>query len=115
MTLLTQCGNTVFSQTLLLKQFPFCLNGSTEHWYYTLPRHSIANWDDIANRFYRTFYTPQLVHLDARTRDEGASNEAVMLPLQTPPGINADVLINVVLDLKPLPAMRPRNLFQEEV
>lgn len=71
--------------------------------------------DTMANRLYRILYTPQSVHLDTRTWDEGASNEAVMLPLQTPPEISAVELINVILDLKSLPAIRPRNLFPEEV
>lgn len=56
---------------------------------------------------------PQLVH--RKDRDEGANNETVMLPLLTPPRISADELINAILDLKPLPAMRPRNLFPKEV
>lgn len=89
------------------------LNGSAEHWYYTLPRHSIADWDIMANRFYRTFFTPQPIHLDARTWDEGASNEAVMLSLQTPQEMDVDEILNA--DLKPFPDMRPRDLFLEEV
>lgn len=31
------------------------------------PRHSIADWEIMANRFYRTFYMAQHIHLDART------------------------------------------------
>lgn len=38
-----------------------------------------------------------------------------MLPLQTPQEMDVDELLNAVLDLKPIPDMRPRNLFPEEV
>lgn len=64
MRLLAQYGNTVFSQAFMVKQFPLSLRAVAEHWFFTLPQHSVAEWD---MRFYCTFYTPQLIHLDVRT------------------------------------------------
>lgn len=96
-----------------VKTVPPLFEGSAEHWYYTLPRHSITDWDTMANRFYRTFYTTQPLHLDARTWDEGARGGHVTL--QTPQEMDVNAILNAVLDLEPFPDMRPRELFAEEV
>lgn len=71
MRFLAQCANTVFSQPLLLKQFPLSLSATTELRLFTLPRHSITDWDMMVNMFYRRFYVPQPIHLDARTWEGG--------------------------------------------
>lgn len=102
-----QCGNTMFSQ---LKQFSLSLSAVVERWFYTLPRHSVAEWDTMANMFYQTFNTPHPIHLDARTWNEGRSNKEVLLPFQTLLRASADDLINTLLE-----TMRPRNLYPEEV
>lgn len=47
--------NTVFLQALLLRQFSFSLSGTAKHWFFTLPRDSIADWDTVETPFY-TFY-----------------------------------------------------------
>lgn len=57
---------------------------TTKHWFFTLARHSLAGWDTMANRFCRTFYAPQPIHLDARTWNEGTTMK--LLPFQTPLG-----------------------------
>lgn len=68
----------------------------------------------MANRFYRTIYMPQFIHLDVRMRNEGMNNEAVLLPFQTPPRASIDDLINALFDLKPLSSMW-KNLHPKEV
>lgn len=72
-----------FSQALLLKQFPLSLSVTAEYWFYMLLRYSIVDWDVIAKRLYRTFYTPQHIHLDARVWDEGIGNEAMLFPFKS--------------------------------
>lgn len=56
-------------------------------------------WDEMANRFYMTFYM-QLIHLDSRIWDDGVGNKTVLLPFQTPPEGNKDDLINILLQFK---------------
>lgn len=111
MIFLNQYNNIAFSQALLLKQFPLSLSEPAKYWLYTFPCYSIANWDIMDNRFSWTFYPPLPINLDARTWEEGVSNEALMMPFQTPLEASAYDLINVILDLNPLPDMWPWNLF----
>ncbi|CAL5330193.1 unnamed protein product [Camellia sinensis] len=49
---LAQCGNTVKSQALLLRQFVLSLEGWAADWYFSLPPNSIPDWDTMANQIY---------------------------------------------------------------
>lgn len=97
---LLQCGNTVsYRPNVETISSLFKCNDKTL--IFTLPRHSIAEWDTMANRF----YTPQSIHLDAKTWDKQRS-DIIALPNTT---IRKHSLINALLDLKPLPSMQSRN------
>ncbi|CAL5425633.1 unnamed protein product [Camellia sinensis] len=70
---LAQCGNTVKSQALLLRQFVLSLEGWAVDWYFSLPPNSIPDWDTMADRFYRTFYKPWPIEIEMSEHldDEG--------------------------------------------
>lgn len=100
---LALCDKTVFSQALLLEYYPFLSQCDGGHCFFKLPRQCIADWDVMANSFYRTFYTPQPYSLRCqslwwrnrqRIRDVSISNTSRE---------NMDDLINVLLQFKPLP------------
>ncbi|KAF7149768.1 hypothetical protein RHSIM_Rhsim02G0166900 [Rhododendron simsii] len=61
---LAPCGNTIRSQALLLRQFVLSLGGWAADWYFSLPPNSILDWDTMAERFYRRFYTPWPMELE---------------------------------------------------
>lgn len=73
---LSQCSGTIYSSALLLKQF--LLFFKAEEWFFTLPKASIPDWDVLANKFYKAFYTSRLVPLNARFWDEGLDNDGVL-------------------------------------
>lgn len=74
-----------------------------------------VEWDVLANKLYRTFYTPQPIHLDARIWNEDGNNKPVMLSFQPLPGATMDKLINGLLQFQRLPHRHPKNLHPEEV
>ncbi|KAG5565468.1 hypothetical protein RHGRI_001378 [Rhododendron griersonianum] len=72
---LALCGNTIRSQALLLRQFVLSLGGWAADWYFSLLPNSIPDWDTMAERFYRRFYTPWPMELEMwePLQDESAS------------------------------------------
>lgn len=109
MIFLAKCSNTIFSFALLLKQFSLFLRGCTKHWFLTLRQVRLPDWDMLANEF----YTPQLIHLDARIWIEDRNNEAAMMMVQTS-GAMIDEPIFGVLHLQLFPHRCSLNLLQKE-